>query len=500
MNQLTTILKPEFIERCHSIDLDPNVIAIHLLRVKKAVEDKSDLSIPVKDTCRIDNGGLLRVDPAAISDEIPEGLVSFIPAAGASSRYYKPFSKLLWALENDSISEVNEQLTYLRSLGADRWPMPAAVKTLFTGNAPDFRAAAAALKLPKGLLPCVIEGDSFFDVKLAEDQSLPFLDGTMYVVPPEHRSRFEAALPTRFSNRTAFTEQGPELSTIRIGEDCQPFLEDSGNFSLVPAGHGMLAQLIPQVKERFPKAHSVLIRNIDNVVGTSDKVVQAASDAARTHCLIMRYINEIRIHIANDDFVKAKASAKILADRLSIKISDDPLWELQQKLFHTNESILKALSVSPETKVLQTLYNRPVNTLGMVANTRHDVGGTPVFATLNGVDIKLCLEVPHASESDQENFLANPEKATHFNPVFAFAEANFESNYYQDSSLPVWLLAKKTYKDCTVYYHETVLYELLGNNLLANVTFVEIPRLLFNPHKHPKDASGKRLNDWVSST
>src|SRR5690606_15115822 len=130
--------------------------------------------------------------------------------------------KLLLALESDSPEQVAHQIEHLRSIGANHWPLPPAVNTLFNGNAPDFGAASRALQLPKGLLPCVMEGDSFLDIKLAEDSCLPFILGTVFVVAPEHRRKFDAAIRPKYIDKVIFLEQGPSLSTIRISEDCQP--------------------------------------------------------------------------------------------------------------------------------------------------------------------------------------------------------------------------------------------------------------------------------------
>src|SRR5690606_15136978 len=87
------------------------------------------------------------------------------------------------------------------------------------------------------------------------------------------------------------------------------------------------------------------------------------------------------------------------------------LATVMERLFHTPCS-------HADTTGMLSLYQRPLNILGQVPNISHDVGGTPCFVEHAGRSIKICLEVPHASESDKQQFLANPAKATHFNPVF----------------------------------------------------------------------------------
>ena len=137
-----------------------------------------------------------------------------------------------------------------------------------------------------------------------------------------------------------------------------------------------------------------------------------------------------------------------------------------------------------------------MNTLGQVPNSGKDVGGTPAFVTVDDIEQKLCVEVPHVSKDDFQTYLADPKKATHFNPVFVAAEIPESSSSYPMEA-PLWLMAEKKFQNQTVYYHETVLYELLGNNSLANAVFVEVPRSVFNPHKSLKDNTIRSLDQWV---
>ena len=57
-------------------------------------------------------------------------------------------------------------------------------------------------------------------------------------------------------------------------------------------------------------------------------------------------------------------------------------------------------------------------------------------------------------------------------------------------------MTKKPYGGHEVYYHETVLYEAIGNSLTNNVAFVEIPRFLFNPHKEIGDCRGRSAESY----
>ena len=61
------------------------------------------------------------------------------------------------------------------------------------------------------------------------------------------------------------------------------------------------------------------------------------------------------------------------------------------------------------------------------------------------------------------------------------------------------IFAEKRWKGQTVYYHESLLYEILGNSSFANLLFLELPRIFFNPHKTLNDTKGQSLTQWVES-
>jgi hypothetical protein len=147
-----------------------------------------------------------------------------------------------------------------------------------------------------------------------------------------------------------------------------------------------------------------------------------------------------------------------------------------------------------------------------------DVGGGPVFVeTPDGKKVKICLEMPHANPEDSIDFFGPRGKATHFNPVLVFFELRTHKRAFQESGTEegeamknvasasqgrlvdfgqlfddrFWLLSKKEFQGTPVCYHETVLYELLGNSATTNLLFVEVPRTLFVPHKAIFDSMGQ---------
>ena len=83
----------------------------------------------------------------------------------------------------------------------------------------------------------------------------------------------------------------------------------------------------------------------------------------------------------------------------------------------------------------------------------------------------IALEPPHASVEDRKNILENPKVATHFNPAFVAAEIITDASVYKNPDYDLWIKAEKQFKGVEVMYHETVLYELLGNSIMANACF-----------------------------
>jgi hypothetical protein len=167
-----------------------------------------------------------------------------------------------------------------------------------------------------------------------------------------------------------------------------------------------------------------------------------------------------------------------------------------------------ATPLDEKARTLSEWLSRPLSVFGVVRKEAGDVGGGPVFARLpNGESIKLCMEMPHATDGDRELYFGARGKATHFNPVLVFFELQTHkdtqnpSNGRPNIGRPVdfarlfddrfWLLAQKEFEGTKVCYHETVLYELIGNSARTNLIFVEVPRTLFNPHKSFIDGLGQ---------
>ena len=493
------------IEELNALGLDIHEIYIHQERIVHSSSRRGELFIPIQETCRLDNQGILPASFVETQDqEVAAGFVAFVPAAGAASRYFKPLHDLRHSLVSGNDAAIEGELNKLRAEGAKLWPLPSHLTRAIEHGAARVWSATERHQLieeidaPKALLPCWKNGPSFLQKKQEEHAALEGLDGQVYVAPLDQSEQFKSHLGQADKKLpTVFLEQGPSMSTLRFQTNGQPHRDVEGQLTLVPAGHGMLVKLFPDIHRQFPQAHSLLIRNIDNVNGTSAEVKAATARFLRQHQSVLRSIQAIRAALHADHLDEAAQYAEELLKRFKAKRETPaqgwlheierpwlPLWAVLLQVLHCPESYAAHLRTQHQDKrALRELFDRPVNTLGQVPNSGKDIGGSPVFAkTENGL-VSICLELPHVSPVDRQRFLEDARQATHFNPVFVAAEIPQHHHAYQIQNCPFWILAEKTYQGQPVVYHEIVLYEILGNSLTANVLFPEIPRLLFNPHK-----------------
>ncbi len=495
--------------------LDAKQIQLHQRRLQRALAKTVQTTFKILDTCRPDNGGILGQDFAREKKPAQPAhyFLAFIPAAGAASRYFSPLHGLHQALVEQDRSELAKELEALRSQGAERWALPAPLPRLLenpTFSAEMSREAMAdlvsAIDAPKALQPCTSKGQTYLQIKSLEHGTIRGLCGQAFVVPPGKAAAFRANLEaTKKTIPAAFLEQGPALSTIRFKGDASPFETESGQYSVVPAGHGTLIRLFADAKKQFPEAEALFIRNIDNVSGEDASIQKATDEFLRLFTWLATEFKHIRGALHQNNLEQAESAASALANAsnslvISSLARDFARRDTKTKNIRTVLAVLlqldpnvleKRFAQEDPLSVMRQLFNRPLNLLGQVPNTQKDVGGTPVFVDTPHGTQKVCLELPHASADDVKKFLADPAKATHFNPVFVAAELVTDPHVYETEDNPFWIMAAKTYQGEPAYYHETVLYELLGNNYLANALFVEVPRDVFHPHKSLSDTIGK---------
>ena len=479
--------------------LDPAEVELHHRRLTQEEQPV----FPISDTCRRDNGAILPLDELLYltdaSANVWENFVALVPAAGAASRFLRPFDKVIVLLKEGNYRGVRAELQRLKQAEMLRVPLFYSMRDLVrSGNEvrddvlDEERSSSLGLfPFPKAFHPCVLEDYSFFAFKIAEHRAIGTLEKQVYVIPERSGRLFKSRASAHYIHSDSmFFEQKGNLCTVRLLPDGSPYRDDNNCMSVVPAGHGILTRLFPRIKAQV-KAHSAFIRNIDNVMGGGERPVEVSRSFLRLHHFILSHVQKIRKALQRGKLKQAEQSAHdIIISVLRRKPPADALWHVQKELFHSERPEADA---DTDRQNLLALYTRPVNTLGQVPNSGKDMGGTPVFAQWNGRRIKICLEIPHMREEDVANIARNPTKATHFNPVFAACELDA---HYNTSTSPFWLAAKKTFAGEKVMYHETLFSEVIGNSAHCNTLFVEVPRCIFNPHKCITDAKDRRIDDW----
>lgn len=504
-------------KKCQEIGVNFESIKKHQKLIQKNYAKKVVQKFEILDTGRIENGGILKMNTFLpyLTYKTQCKYAAFIPAAGASSRYLKKLSELILALKSKDQKSIKKYTEKLLAPHANNWAIPLSWHALFEKEKEISEEKILKIledfELPKALMPAVLSGESFLSLKIKEAESLKeFILGQIFITPPQHLESFKESVK-EVKNKTLpikYFTQGSNLATIRFHKDGQPVYDHKGKYSEVPGGHGALLNLFNQSQQLFPDAEALFIKNIDNVIGTKKEAITAQQQFFKIYSFILSSIKEIRQALQHNQaggldpttemLLQISSNTQLTTEEkdflTSIKKNElAQLFAIQLKLFHTPLNQCQPATL----ETLVKLYARPFNILGQVPNIHHDVGGSPVFLKTSKGHNKLCIEVPHVTEKDKESFLMNPQKATHFNPVFVAAEIfdNIESSYPTDHDY--WLLADKTWQGLDVVYYESILYERLGNSNSANVIFLEIPRILFNPHKRLSDTKDKTLQDWT---
>ncbi len=452
------------------------------------------------DCCRLNNAGIRPLPASSQSGPLVKDMVAFIPAAGASSRYLQRLSSLLEALRRQDVAALRQSAKSLRDEGLLSCPIPQSLKDLFDDLEDPAQALSLSkmrrvlydLEVPKALYPAVNDGMTFLDIKFKEHETIGMLDGEIYVCPPEWIDVMRKQGSQRYgASARLFYAQDASLATVRFDRTGAVVVDDEGLPSVVPAGHGALVYLLPQVRRDFPQAKGVFIRNIDNVSGCSEDVVATTRQFLQIFQQSVDIVRNMRSVLAAEGFNQAEPLAARLLDiwNVSRTSSERSLAVVFENLFHTdwNHDIQSAIQI----------LNRPFVMMGQVPNTSFDVGGSCAFTQINGQRQKICLERPHASPEDQRDFLSSSSIATHFNPVFVAAEIPHDQVVLSWADHPFWLVAKKSWRGQEVFYQESILYELIGSSEYCNLIFVEVPRLLFNPHKTLFDARNRHSAQWA---
>ena len=209
--------------------LDARILQEHRRRLRQALLEKKPEYLPVTDTCRPDNQGILTGDWCGRStDATPAGFVAFVPAAGASSRYFAPLAALRRALEKGPGPDLQQALKELRENGAADMALPGPLRSLVEHPDEGSRLSQdacdrllQAIDQPKALYPCTLEGSTFLGLKTAEHKAMGGLSGQIFVIPEGAEGRFRqvaelAPDPAGLEPPAALLEQGRKLLTLRF--------------------------------------------------------------------------------------------------------------------------------------------------------------------------------------------------------------------------------------------------------------------------------------------
>jgi hypothetical protein len=495
-------------EICQKQNLNYKLIKKHHQRLESYIVSQRPRHFKIQDTCRTDNGYILNLNAFTWLDDIKvsKQIAAFTPAAGASSRYFQALESIIGATFL-SPAEAGRILAAIWDEGLSKSALTTEIREIIiellnsTHPKPDpsmVQKLQLLLKLPKAFQACTSDGLTFMESKVFENkQILPDALQHFYVTPLAFPNL--ADVPFDLPVNTTLYPQDHELCTIRFSTSGDAIVEDD-QLSLVPAGHGALLDLFPKIARDFPGIKGLLIRNIDNVIGSHPDTLSEAQRPILFFEWLYENITAVRKYLRQNQICAANDVAINCCKQLSINIESSSdyaaLEALQTKLFHSHLDHSENFSKKSVYTYLKDLYERPINILGQVPNLNNNVGGTPSIVQLNEQPVKLCLEVPHADDSDRKEFLERPEKATHFNPVYVISELTLDLKHYEGVLEEFWLIAHKRHRGTAVLYHESILFELLGNSISSNCVFVEVSNTLFNPHKAILDGNSKSSRDW----
>lgn len=402
--------------------------------------------------------------------------------------------------------------------------------------------------LPKALVPVGSRLECFLDFNIWQQAAiLPGSETTIVVavgteVGFKQKMENSIAQGVRDSLMSAghqsysLLEQGMENSTIRFTAAAEPLLEPNGKYSVVAGGHGEIVNHFNFLSDRIQSCNCLHIRTVDNIFGNCEQVnlkinslksffyaIKLCLDSIRTDVqkailLNIRPAQEtIEFSINSIDAIKILNTLVSMDNRLRLVLTDESSSGNTLLKFEDVLSLLGAIFHFPQMEwpksslerltELNKILLRPLSVLGVVAREQSDVGGIPVIASNSlGEKVRICAESARLTPGDRDRLFGGNGlvEATHFNAALAFVESRM-----MDSLLPndgqhsiavdfsqltrseIFLISKKIHNGEPVFYHEVAMFELLSHSDLVNAIYVEVPRLLFKPHKDIFDIIGK---------
>ena len=504
--------------------LDNHRFLLHAKRVQSVLLNQESYVIPVVGSCTLNNGSILPQDSIAKliqwngyhleNNYYPDhakwqrqSLMTVIPAAGAASRYFHEVIQWIQG-EVPSFEKQKLFLEWGPSLLEDPY------YTEFMNQKDELSEEAQGRLLcdlfmkayysrPKALIPTTLAKDSFLDLKIREQQNLLPCYRNLMILPPE-------SLEDIPHSEWDVAYQELALHTLRFDDGGEP-IQDAEDLSFVPGGHGELLSLFKDFVTQDPQIECLHIRNVDNVIGVQKEAVTCMNDLSALFLSIRRMAETLRQILSQYQeppldksmlpmwlFIQ-KIYFELYQKSSSYGIGPQGFYTLLKEIFHWSEELKDSWNESDIWMKIKLKLDQPLCVMGMVSRENDDKGGGPVFAQMGDEKIKICLEMNHASDEDKKIYFEKSN--THFNPVIVFFEVRLgpdrkviDFQNLMDSEL--WFLTQRPYKGQNVYYHETALYELLGNSQKTNLLFVDVPRNLFRPHKTFFESLGKSREDY----
>ncbi len=438
-------------------------------------------------------------------------IMKFVPASGAATRMFRFLFQFLekYNVEEESInSYINRNKASELSLflvGLEKLPFYTSVLQMVKENTPDYNTLSNNQKMvlfikmvlekdklnysffPKGVLPfhkykdhvsTAFEEHLFESVLYASSNNVSNLHFTIskkhLAIFNEEFKRIQTIVEQKTNTKfnVTFSYQNESTDTIAVTLDNEPVIDENGDLSFRPSGHGALLSNLNALK-----ADIIFIKNIDNVVvyKYEKEVAEHKKILAGVLLKTQEKAFEFLKSLENDNNTEADlvAIAQFLRSSLNVVISPE----------------FEKYSLKYQIEYLKGKLNRPIRVCGMVKN-EGEPGGGPFW--VKGESGTISLQIVEAAQIDKSNKYQKGilKHATHFNPVdLVCGIKDYKGNVFNLEKFVDPQTAFITKK--TIEGKEIKAMELPGlwNGSMANwnTIFVEVPLVTFNPVKTVTD-------------
>lgn len=223
--------------------------------------------------------------------EVSNNAIKFVPASGAATRMFKALNNVLGKFEN--IKDVSGNTDFIKFWNNLRtFPFYSELAEVMKKNVLDIDEEIRAGK-PQNILKFLLSPAGlnyagkpklFLTFHLDNGRPATAFEGHVkearwltggklhFTVSPEHRAEAETMAKKISGVDVSFSEQKKSTDTIAMLPDCSaPFRTKDGNLYFRQSGHGAL---ISNLNEVAGMAKYVLIQNVDNLPGGSEKILK----------------------------------------------------------------------------------------------------------------------------------------------------------------------------------------------------------------------------------